>query len=87
MIIIVLILTIGSIITLYLYFGSHDSNIISKTETETRKTVKSIAAGYDHTCALLSNGSVMCWGKNNYGQLGDGTYAHRFTPAPVQLFS
>ena len=31
-----------------------------------------ISAGGDHTCAVLDNGSVMCWGRDNYGQIGDG---------------
>ena len=29
-----------------------------------------IAAGSYHSCALLDNASVKCWGYNHYGQLG-----------------
>jgi alpha-tubulin suppressor-like RCC1 family protein len=32
----------------------------------------SIRAGNNHTCALLNNGTMRCWGYNNYGQLGYG---------------
>ena len=38
-----------------------------------------IDAGYEHTCAILDDGSVSCWGDNNYGQLGDGTTTDRNT--------
>lgn len=34
--------------------------------------VSALAAGQDHSCALLDNGGVRCWGMNVYGQLGDG---------------
>lgn len=34
-----------------------------------------VCAGYEHSCALLQNGTVMCWGQNDKGQLGSGTVA------------
>lgn len=42
-----------------------------------------IATGQSHSCALLSNNSVKCWGYNNVGQLGDGTTTNRNTPVTV----
>ena len=35
--------------------------------------MKAIAAGKAHSLALLSNGTVMAWGNDEYGQLGNGT--------------
>jgi alpha-tubulin suppressor-like RCC1 family protein len=35
--------------------------------------VTAIAAGLGHTCALLSDGTVRCWGFNGYGELGFAT--------------
>lgn len=36
--------------------------------------VLSVSAGHDFTCTLLADGSAQCWGLNNYGQLGNGTF-------------
>ena len=33
-------------------------------------TAKAISLGQDHTCAILNNDEVKCWGKNSDGQLG-----------------
>jgi alpha-tubulin suppressor-like RCC1 family protein len=46
--------------------------------------VMAVATGWGHTCALLIDGSPLCWGSNIYGQLGSGVSAEiRFSPADV----
>lgn len=39
----------------------------------------------DHSLALLSDGRAVAWGRNDYGQLGDGTLQNRPRPVVVQL--
>jgi alpha-tubulin suppressor-like RCC1 family protein len=43
-----------------------------------------LSAGSSHTCAVVESGDVFCWGRNLYGQLGDGTLTQRET-TPVQV--
>lgn len=45
--------------------------------------VRGISSGTDHTCALRTGGRVECWGRNDNGQLGDGTTALNLVPAGV----
>jgi len=42
-----------------------------------------ISAGWDHTCAQLTDGSVPCRGDNGEGQLGDGARDSRTVPVKV----
>jgi alpha-tubulin suppressor-like RCC1 family protein len=43
----------------------------------------SIVAGGHHTCGLTADGSAFCWGRGDYGQLGNGERKNTSRPAPV----
>ena len=43
-------------------------------------TATSIALAHQHACALLTDGTIMCWGYNYYSQLGDRTLTSRSKP-------
>ena len=49
--------------------------------------VAAIATNISHSCALTNAGAVLCWGDNDFGQLGDGTQFDRLTPGPVSGLS
>ena len=42
-----------------------------------------LAANGQHACAIRAGGSLVCWGSNATGQLGDGTLINRSQPVPV----
>ena len=47
-------------------------------------TARAITAGYKHTCVVLTDGGVACWGDNNWGQLGTGVFGLD-ADAPVRI--
>lgn len=49
--------------------------------------VTAAAAGEFHSLARLEDGSVLAWGLNNDGQLGNGTTTSSWTPVPVSVLT
>ena len=63
--------------------GSSENSISTPTAVSGITTATSLGVGMSHTCAVLLSGGVLCWGKNDNGQLGDGTTTNRLTSTPV----
>ena len=43
-----------------------------------------LTAGGSHTCGLTEAGRAWCWGRNGFGQLGDGSTRDSPVPMPVR---
>ena len=48
-------------------------------------SVSTISAGGDHSCALLIDGGINCWGDNSAGGLGNGDDTLPYSPVPVEV--
>jgi alpha-tubulin suppressor-like RCC1 family protein len=47
--------------------------------------VAAITAGFRHTCALTTAGGVKCWGRNNYGQMGNNGPSSTLYRTPIDV--
>lgn len=67
--------------------GAFDSPVTAESNEGTTPVSvtdqRRITAGGLHTCAVLDNGHVRCWGQNANGQLGTGTRAATTVPLEV----
>jgi len=59
--------------------GSNDKSTSPVAVTGISDAVQ-VSAGKNHTCALLTNGGIKCWGDGSYSKLGDGDNNDRNTP-------
>jgi T5SS/PEP-CTERM-associated repeat protein len=55
----------------------------SKTKSALYQIGARVVAGWDYSFALQTNGTLWAWGRNDYGQLGDGTNVNRLFPVVV----
>ena len=49
--------------------------------------IQSLSSGSHHTCAVRDDGKVLCWGENDYSQLGHNLGAQSSQPIPVEGLS
>ena len=54
------------------------------TDKLSASTIPQISGGGYHSLALKLNGTVWAWGRNNFGQLGNGKCSKKNTPVPVK---
>jgi alpha-tubulin suppressor-like RCC1 family protein len=60
---------------------------VTSTGVLAGKTIVALAAGYMHSLALCSDGTLAAWGANLYGEVGDNTTIQRSTPVAVNTAS
>ncbi|XXY17664.1 MopE-related protein [Sorangium sp. So ce216] len=67
--------------------GSSGINQVTPTSVSLPGGAAAISAGWHHSLAVSTDGSVWSWGRNNYGQIGNGTSGttNRTTPYQVAL--
>ena len=71
--------TVGGSITT----AANGLSVTGRGTNSTTATSVLTSANSSHTCAVLSDGSVQCWGLNTSGQLGDGSTTNRATAVAV----
>ena len=60
--------------------------VVSKIPIHLVHSPVMMAIGARHACVLLSDSSIRCWGDNDFGQIGDGTWESKGSPITIQGF-
>ncbi len=64
--------------------GPTPTQVLGVGGTGFLRNVAHVSAGKAHTCAVTNNGRVLCWGSDQFGQLGNGG-ASASSSTPVQV--
>lgn len=63
----------------------HSPVLVSTAGALSGKRVIAISAGANHSAAICSDGSVVCWGANTNGELGNGSNTQSNVPVAVTM--
>ena len=68
-------------------YGSVGTNSSTPTAVDlgSGRTAIAVALGKAHTCAIMDNGNVKCWGENENGQLGIGLWNRTDSTSPAAV--
>lgn len=67
--------------------GSSLSSLVPVSTAGLGNLAAYIGVGEDHTCTLLRDGAIKCWGYDGSGRLGDGDATSSSSPVPVNVSS
>ena len=67
----------------WLGVGSEAWQVRQPAAVKGAASFEAFVVGYQHSCALASDGNVLCGGSNEFGQIGDGSAINRASPARV----
>jgi alpha-tubulin suppressor-like RCC1 family protein len=65
-------------------FNANDRPSMTPKRVLGEHTFQTVVGGTWNACGLTAEGVAYCWGRNNYGQLGDGTTEDRAEPVVVR---
>ncbi|MDP2160810.1 MAG: T9SS type A sorting domain-containing protein [Flavobacterium sp.] len=65
--------------------GSSLNQVSVPTQLGTDSNWLKSITGFEHTIALKVDGTLWAWGRNNNGQLGDGTIINKSTPIQIEI--
>ena len=67
--------------------GGYDQQKDTPVRIGSETNWASVSAGYEHTVAIKTDGSLWAWGDNYSGQLGNGTISYNLKTTPVRIGS